>query len=114
MDHEPRISGNISPLIRKDINPETKPIHECNPPSLRSIKELKIRSTTSARMNTVKRGNGIIPSPGLEFVFAPGNILSLIEGKERLSETFALLESWPPKGYVCFPGGEGIEFSDIA
>ncbi len=103
MDHEPRIYGNISPLIREDINPETKPIHECTPPSHRSIKELKIHSTTGATMNTVKRRNEIIPSPGLEFVFAPGNILYLIESKERLSETFALLESWPPKGYVCFP-----------
>jgi K+/H+ antiporter YhaU regulatory subunit KhtT len=41
----------------------------------------------------VKRGDEIIPSPGLDFVFAPGDILYLIGSKESLAKAFALLES---------------------
>jgi CPA2 family monovalent cation:H+ antiporter-2 len=59
----------------------------------RTIKELKIRSTTGATVIGVKRGNEIIPSPGLDFVFAPGDILYLIGNKESLAKAFALLES---------------------
>ena len=42
-------------------------------------------------MIAVKRGNEIIPSPGLEFVFTPGDIVYLIGSKENLSKAFALL-----------------------
>jgi K+/H+ antiporter YhaU regulatory subunit KhtT len=58
----------------------------------RSIKELRIRSTTGATVIAVKKGNEIIPSPGLEFVFTPGDIIYLIGSKESLSKAFALLE----------------------
>jgi K+/H+ antiporter YhaU regulatory subunit KhtT len=35
----------------------------------------------------------MIPSPGLDFVSAPGDILYLIGNKESLAKAFALLES---------------------
>jgi CPA2 family monovalent cation:H+ antiporter-2 len=79
--------------ILTDINTETYLVKDRSHASSRSIKELKIRSTTGATVIAVKRGNEIIPSPGLEFVFTPGDILYLIGSKENLSKAFALLES---------------------
>ena len=76
-----------------DIDTETYLIKDLSHGSGRSIKELKIRSTTGATVIAVKRGNEIIPSPGLEFVFCPGDIVYLIGSKESLSKAFALLES---------------------
>jgi CPA2 family monovalent cation:H+ antiporter-2 len=79
--------------ILTDIDTETYLVHDRSRASGRSIKELRIRSTTGATVIAVKRGNEIIPSPELDFVFAPGDILYLIGTKENLLKAFALLES---------------------
>jgi CPA2 family monovalent cation:H+ antiporter-2 len=76
-----------------DIDTETYLINDRSHASGRSIKELRIRSTTGATVIAVKRGNEIIPSPGLDFVFVPGDILYLIGSKESLAKAFVLLES---------------------
>jgi CPA2 family monovalent cation:H+ antiporter-2 len=78
--------------ILLDIDTETYLINDRSRASGRSIKELRIRSTTGATVIAVKRGNEIIPSPGLDFVFAPGDILYLIGTKENLLKAFALVE----------------------
>jgi len=78
--------------ILTDIDTETYLVNDRSNASGRSIKELRIRSTTGATVIAVKRGNEIIPSPGLEFVFTPGDIIYLIGSKESLSKAFALLE----------------------
>jgi CPA2 family monovalent cation:H+ antiporter-2 len=79
--------------ILMDIDTETYLINDRSRASGRSIKELGIRSNTGATVIAVKRGDEIIPSPGLDFVFAPGDILYLIGSKESLAKAFALLES---------------------
>ena len=76
-----------------EIDIETYLINDRSHASGRSIKELRIRSLTGATVIAVKKGNEIIPSPRLEFVFTPGDIIYLIGGKESLSKAFALLES---------------------
>jgi CPA2 family monovalent cation:H+ antiporter-2 len=76
-----------------DIDTETYLIHDRSRASGRSIKELRIRTKTGATVIAVKRGNEIIPSPELEFVFTPGDIVYLIGRKENLLKAFALLES---------------------
>jgi CPA2 family monovalent cation:H+ antiporter-2 len=76
-----------------EIDIETYLINDRSHGSGRSIKELRIRSLTGATVIAVKRGNEIIPSPGVEFVFTPEDIIYLIGGKESLSKAFALLES---------------------
>jgi CPA2 family monovalent cation:H+ antiporter-2 len=76
-----------------DIDTETYLVSDRSKASGRSIKELRIRSTTGATVIAVKRGNEIIPSPGLDFVFMPSDILYLIGSKESLSKAFTLLES---------------------
>jgi CPA2 family monovalent cation:H+ antiporter-2 len=76
-----------------DIDTETYLINDRSRASGRSIKELRIRSTTGATVIAVKRGNEMIPSPGLDFVFAPGDILYLIGNKESLAKAFGSLES---------------------
>lgn len=78
--------------ILTDIDTETYLVNDRSNASGRSIKELEIRSTTGTTVIAVKRGNEIIPSPGLEFVFTPGDIIYLIGSKESLSKAFALLE----------------------
>jgi CPA2 family monovalent cation:H+ antiporter-2 len=78
--------------ILTDIDTETYLINDRSNASGRSIKELRIRSTTGATVIAVKRGNEIIPSPGLEFIFTTGDIIYLIGSKESLSKAFALLE----------------------
>ncbi len=78
--------------ILLDIDTETYLVTNRSYVSGRSIKELKIRSTTGATVIAVKRGNEIIPSPGLEFLFIPGDVIYLIGSKENLSKAFALLE----------------------
>ena len=79
--------------ILMDIDTETYLINDRSHASRRSIKELRIRSTTGATVIAVKRGDEIIPSPELDFVFTPGDILYLIGSKESLAKAFALLES---------------------
>jgi CPA2 family monovalent cation:H+ antiporter-2 len=76
-----------------DIDTETYLVSDHSSASGRSIKELRIRTKTGATVIAVKRGNEIIPSPELEFVFIPGDILYLIGTKENLLKAFALLES---------------------
>jgi len=78
--------------ILVDIETETYLVNDHSNASGRSIKDLRIRSTSGATVIAVKRGNEIIPSPGLEFVFTPGDIIYLIGSKESLSKAFALLE----------------------
>lgn len=79
--------------ILMDIDTETHLINDRSRASGRSIKELRIRTKTGATVIAVKRGSEIIPSPGLEFVFTPGDIVYLIGSKENLLKAFALLES---------------------
>jgi CPA2 family monovalent cation:H+ antiporter-2 len=76
-----------------DIDTETYLVNDRSHASGRSIKELRIRTKTGATVIAVKRGSEIIPSPELEFVFTPGDILYLIGNKESLAKAFALLES---------------------
>jgi len=76
-----------------DIDTETYLINDRSRASGRSIKELRIRTKTGATVIAVKRGSEIIPSPALEFVFTPGDIVYLIGNKESLVKAFALLES---------------------
>ncbi len=78
--------------ILLDIDTETYLITNRSYASGRSIKELRIRSTTGATVIAAKRGNEIIPSPGLEFTFAPGDVIYLIGSKESLSKAFTMLE----------------------
>jgi len=78
--------------ILMDVDTETYLVNDRSNASGRSIKELRIRSTTGATVIAVKRGNEILPSPGLEFVFTPGDMIYLIGSKESLSNAFALLE----------------------
>lgn len=78
--------------ILLDIDTETYLVTNRSYASGRSIKELRIRSTTGATVIAVKRGNEVIPSPGLEFSFVPGDVIYLIGSKENLSKAFALLE----------------------
>jgi CPA2 family monovalent cation:H+ antiporter-2 len=75
------------------IDTETYLINDRSSASGRSIKELRIRTKTGATVIAVKRGSEIIPSPELEFVFTPGDIVYLIGSKENLLKAFALLES---------------------
>jgi CPA2 family monovalent cation:H+ antiporter-2 len=79
--------------ILVEIDTETYLVKDHSYASGRSIKELRMRSMTGATVIAVKRGNEIIPSPGLEFVFMPGDIIYLIGSKESLLKAFALLES---------------------
>jgi len=79
--------------VISEIDTETYLVRDRSPASGRSIKELRIRSTTGATVIAVKRGNEMIPSPGLEFAFMPGDIVYLIGSKESLSKAFALWES---------------------
>jgi monovalent cation:H+ antiporter-2, CPA2 family len=76
-----------------DIDTETYLVNDRSHASARSIKDLRIRTKTGATVIAVKRGSEIIPSPGLEFVFTPGDIVYLIGSKENLLKAFALLES---------------------
>ncbi|NWG02505.1 MAG: cation:proton antiporter [Syntrophaceae bacterium] len=76
-----------------DVDTETYLVRDRSRASGRSLKDLMIRSTTGATVIAVKRGNEIIASPGLEFVFTPGDIIYLIGSKESLSKAFTLLES---------------------
>jgi len=79
--------------VISEIDTETYLVRDRSPASGRSIKELRIRSTTGATVIAVKRGNEMIPSPGLEFAFMHGDIIYLIGSRESLSKAFALLES---------------------
>jgi CPA2 family monovalent cation:H+ antiporter-2 len=79
--------------ILTDVDTETYLVNDRSCASRRSIKDLKIRSTTGATVIAVKRGNEIIPSPGLDFIFMPGDIIYLIGSNESLLKAFALLES---------------------
>jgi CPA2 family monovalent cation:H+ antiporter-2 len=79
--------------VISEIDTETYLVNERSHASGRSIKDLRIRTKTSATVIAVKRGSEIIPSPELEFVFTPGDIVYLIGSKESLAKAFALLES---------------------
>lgn len=79
--------------VISEIDTETYLVNDRSHASGRSIKDLRIRTKTGATVIAVKRGSKIIPSPELEFVFTPGDIVYLIGSKENLLKAFALLES---------------------
>jgi len=79
--------------VISEIDTETYLVNDRSNASGRSIKDLRIRTKTGATVIAVKRGDEIIPSPELDFVFTPGDILYLIGSKESLAKAFALLES---------------------
>jgi CPA2 family monovalent cation:H+ antiporter-2 len=79
--------------VISEIDTETYLVNERSHASGRSIKDLRIRTKTGATVIAVKRGSEIIPSPELEFVITPGDIVYLIGSKENLLKAFALLES---------------------
>ena len=79
--------------VISEIDTETYLVNDRSNASGRSIKDLRIRTKTGATVIAVKRGSEIIPSPELEFLFMPGDIVYLIGSKESLLKTFALLES---------------------
>jgi CPA2 family monovalent cation:H+ antiporter-2 len=79
--------------VISEIDTETYLVNNRSNASGRSIKDLRIRTKTGATVIAVKRGSEIIPSPELEFVFTPGDIVYLIGSKENLLKAFALLES---------------------
>ncbi len=76
-----------------EIDIESYLVQDHSYPSGRSIKEMRIRTETGATVIAVKRGNEIIPSPGVEFIFTPGDVIYLIGTKENLIKALALLES---------------------
>jgi CPA2 family monovalent cation:H+ antiporter-2 len=89
--------------ILTDVDTETYLINDQAYASGRSIKALRIRSTTGATVIAVKRGNEIIPSPESEFTFIPGDIVYLIGRRENLLQAIGLLESPPSSGSACLP-----------
>jgi CPA2 family monovalent cation:H+ antiporter-2 len=76
-----------------DVDIETYLVKDGSYASGRSIKEMRIRSTTGATVIAVKRGDEILSNPGLDFIFMPGDILYFIGNKESLSKAFTMLES---------------------
>jgi CPA2 family monovalent cation:H+ antiporter-2 len=79
--------------VISEIDTETYLVNDRSNAFGRSIKDLRIRTKTGATVIAVKRGGEIIPSPELEFLFMPGDIVYLIGKKESLLKAFALLES---------------------
>jgi CPA2 family monovalent cation:H+ antiporter-2 len=79
--------------VISEIDTETYLVNDRSNASGRCIKDLRIRTKTGATVIAVKRGSEIIPSPELEFLFMPGDIVYLIGSKESLLKAFALLES---------------------
>jgi CPA2 family monovalent cation:H+ antiporter-2 len=74
-----------------DIDTETYLINEHMLASGRSIKDLQIRSRTGSTVVAVRRGEEIIPSPGPEFVFKPGDVIYLIGKRESILQAASLL-----------------------
>jgi CPA2 family monovalent cation:H+ antiporter-2 len=79
--------------IHADFEIETYQIDEHTPASGRSLKDLKIHSEVNATVIAVRRGEQIIPNPGSEFIFKPGDILYLIGRKETVCQAVDILES---------------------
>jgi CPA2 family monovalent cation:H+ antiporter-2 len=79
--------------IHSDFEIETYQIDEHAPASGRSLKDLKIHSEVNATVIAVRRGEQIIPNPGSEFIFKPGDILYLIGRKETVCQAVDILES---------------------
>jgi K+/H+ antiporter YhaU regulatory subunit KhtT len=76
-----------------DVGTETDLIKDRSRVSGRSIQELRIRSTIGTTVIAVRRGNEMIPSPGLAFVFSSRDILYyLIGSNESLAKALVLLE----------------------
>jgi CPA2 family monovalent cation:H+ antiporter-2 len=82
--------------IITDIETETYQINEQTPAVGRSIKDLRIRSSTGATVIAVRREGKLIPSPGPEFVIKPGDVLYLIGEKENVLKAIERIES--PQG----------------
>jgi CPA2 family monovalent cation:H+ antiporter-2 len=81
--------------IISDFDIETYLIDEHTNASGRSIKDLKIHSEIEATLIAVRRGEEVIPNPGPEFIFKPGDVLYLIGKREKVCQVIELLESRP-------------------
>jgi K+/H+ antiporter YhaU regulatory subunit KhtT len=79
--------------IISEIDTETYLINERTSSAGRSIKELRIRSTTGATVIAIRRGGEIIPSPEPDFIFKAGDVVYLIGKRENVLRAIGLLES---------------------
>jgi len=79
--------------IISEIDTETYLINEHTSSAGRSIKELRIRSTTGATVIAVRRGGEIIPSPEPDFIFKAGDVVYLIGKRVSVLRAIGLLES---------------------
>jgi len=79
--------------IITDIETETYLINEATAAKGRSIRDLKIRSTTGATVIAVRRDGEILPSPDPDFVFKTGDVIYLIGEREKVLKAIELLES---------------------
>lgn len=78
--------------IVSDIETETFFANENSFAIGRSIKEMKIRSTTGATVIAVRRDGRIIPSPEPDYIFQKGDIIYLIGKREDVLHAIELLE----------------------
>ncbi len=78
--------------IVSDIETETFFANENSFAVGRSIKEMKIRSTTGATVIAVKRDERIIPSPEPDYIFQKGDIIYLIGKREDVLRAIELME----------------------
>jgi CPA2 family monovalent cation:H+ antiporter-2 len=78
--------------IISEIDTETYLINERTSSAGRSIKELRIRSTTGATVIAIRRGGEIIPSPEPDFIFKAGDVVYLIGKRENVLRAIGLLE----------------------
>lgn len=79
--------------IITDIETETYLINARSPAVGRSMKDLRIRSSTGATVVAVRRDGELIPSPEPEFAIKPGDILYFIGKKENVLKAIELIES---------------------
>jgi CPA2 family monovalent cation:H+ antiporter-2 len=76
-----------------DIETETYLIGDHTPAAGRSIRDLKIRSRTSATVIAVRRDGEIFPSPDPDFVFTKGDVVYLIGERQNVLKAIELFES---------------------
>lgn len=79
--------------IISDIDTETYLINEHASAVGRSIRELRIRSTTGATVIAVRRNGGIIPSPEPDFIFKNDDVVYLIGKRGNVLQAIGLLEA---------------------
>ena len=88
--------------IITDIETETYRINDHTPAVGRSIKDLRIRSSTGATVIAVRRDGELIPSPEPEFMIKPGDVLYLIGEKENVLKAIEQIES-PQRSSEAWP-----------